>query len=110
MIGDFYFVPRGSTVRVTPSGASPAPATDKEALFWQSIQASSNVALYEAYLSQFPNGTFATLAKAKIDELRTKTETAALTQRSQPAQEPAFTVTEMDETYYAVKRSNLRAG
>jgi uncharacterized caspase-like protein len=108
--GDFYFVPQGSTVTVTPPGAPPIQSTDKETLFWQSVRASSNVALYEAYLSQFPNGTFATLAKAKIDELRKKTETATLTPPPQPADEPAFAVTEMDETYYALKRSNVREG
>ena len=62
--GDFYFVPQ-------------APAVDKDILFWDSVKDSGNVALFEAYLRQFPNGTFAPLAKIMIDELRKKDQGGA---------------------------------
>ncbi len=68
---------------------------------------------FQAYLNRYgEDGEFNALASLRRDRLRGKSEerTAAFTPPSQPAEEPAFTVTEMDETYYAVKRSNLRAG
>ena len=38
-------------------------------VFWQSIQASTNVADFQAYLRQFPEGTFAALARNRIAAL-----------------------------------------
>jgi hypothetical protein len=52
----------------------PAPATGNnqqaELLFWESIKDSNNPAVFDAYLKQFPNGVFAALAQAKLDELK----------------------------------------
>ena len=99
--GDFYFVPQGSTVTVTPPGAPPAfDARALELAFWNSIEKSADPADFEDYLARYPDGAFSGLAKRRLAAL---TKVAAL-----PT--PGFTVTEMDETYYAVKRSNLRSG
>ncbi len=63
--GRFYFL--GPTTVVTPA---PAPVgADKELVFWDSIKASTNPKLYAAYLRQFPQGTFAAIAEARIAEL-----------------------------------------
>ncbi|MGO8865560.1 MAG: caspase domain-containing protein, partial [Alphaproteobacteria bacterium] len=81
--GDFYFVPpktapaaspvQGNLVpRVPPAANAAAPATgpvDKDALFWQSIKDSTNSTDFEFYLKQFPNGTFAELAKERVAQL-----------------------------------------
>ncbi len=48
-----------------------AAASHSETAFFQAIQNSTNKADFEAYLSQYPNGTFAALAKARIDVLTT---------------------------------------
>ena len=107
--GDFYFVPQESTVTVTPPGAPPAqpqPAFDARALelaFWNSIEKSADPADFEDYLARYRDGAFTGLAKRRLAAL---TEVAALP----PATAPSFTVSEMDETYYALKRSNLRTG
>jgi formylglycine-generating enzyme required for sulfatase activity len=61
--GDFLFVPRG--VKFEAAGRQPA-APDREALFWQSIQASRDPADFAAYLEAFPDGTFAPLARRRI--------------------------------------------
>jgi hypothetical protein len=37
-----------------------------EMVFWQSVASSDDRAQFEAYLSQYPSGTFASLARAKI--------------------------------------------
>jgi adenylate cyclase len=56
------------------SGVSDATALDAdtavELTFWESVQASDNPAMYEAYLEKYPQGEFAPLAKVRLDELR----------------------------------------
>lgn len=59
-----------------PASASPQPAAatagtqELEVVFWQSIVNSTNPAEFEAYLEQFPNGVFRTLAEARLAALR----------------------------------------
>ena len=54
-----------------PAGATPRPASaELEGLFWQSIMNSTNPAEFEAYLEQFPNGVFRTLAQARLTALQ----------------------------------------
>ena len=49
----------------------PAAATpEQETVFWQSITDSTNPAMFEAYLEQFPNGVFRALAQVRLAELR----------------------------------------
>lgn len=113
-----------------PAVQAPAPAPaaggnqQAELLFWESIKDSSNPAVFEAYLQQFPNGVFAGLAQAKLDELKpaqaaeadvraaepaaTETQSAAVTPA--PAPEPApIEVEEMTGVYVAKKSANVRA-
>jgi len=63
LVGDFYF--SGPTTIVVN-----APV-DRDALYWQSVKDSSEPALIQTYLDQFPQGAFAPLAKARIAALRT---------------------------------------
>ncbi len=76
--GDFLFVPVG----VTPVAVATAPATPDETAragaggaqavelaYWQSIENSTDPAMFAAYLAEFPDGTFAGLAKLKRDPL-----------------------------------------
>jgi len=85
LTGDFYFnTDRGITVvkhkklaveaeKLSPTISKPQQTTmEMELAFWQSIQNSDNAAPLEAYIEQFPNGTFAALAKVKIDALGRK--------------------------------------
>jgi uncharacterized caspase-like protein len=65
--GDFYFVP-GRPVR-TGAAAAPKPSGEQsrfELAFWESIQWSTSKTDYEAYLKQYPQGRFASLARARI--------------------------------------------
>ncbi len=51
--------------------AAPAqPDNAAELAYWNSIKDSGGTAYLEAYLQQYPNGAFATLAKVKIAELK----------------------------------------
>ena len=61
--------------RIATLSANAEPAgvdaeTTVELTFWESVKGSTNPALYEAYLAKYPDGEFALLAKAKLEELR----------------------------------------
>ena len=73
----FYFTPAVAVADATQTGSSgfssnTTPTADKEVVFWQSIQSSNSPAQFQAYLDQFPNGTFAPLARARLEELKAK--------------------------------------
>lgn len=66
---DFYFVPDGR------SKSANRPLVDRssqETVFWKSIKDDENAAMFEEFLRQFPNGTFAGLARLRLKELETK--------------------------------------
>ena len=50
--------------------AAPPATAEQETVFWQSIANSTNPAMFEAYLAQFPSGVFRALAEARLAELR----------------------------------------
>ena len=67
------------TVNVTTAAVSaPSAAPDREGLFWMSIKDSADPAAFEAYLRQYPQGTFAALARQRVASV------------SQPARPPAL--------------------
>ncbi len=85
LTGDFYFVPpppppKPEPVAVAPPPppppvAAPAPVESgpnraaMELAFWDSVKGSSSPSELQAYLTQFPEGTFAPLARARIATL-----------------------------------------
>jgi hypothetical protein len=61
------------TVNVTTAAVpAPAPSADREALFWSSIKDGTDPAGFEAYLKQYPSGTFAALARQRLAGLTAK--------------------------------------
>ena len=50
----------------TASVSAPALAPDREGLFWMSIKDGTDPAAFEAYLKQYPQGTFAALARQRL--------------------------------------------
>jgi hypothetical protein len=119
---------------VAPATPAPAPAPAQpqaaganqqaELLFWDSIKSSDNPATFEAYLSQFPNGVFAGLARAKIAELKSSdpAATQSAARQIQPAEpEPAapqpaepqspepLAVEPLSGVYVATRSANVRA-
>jgi hypothetical protein len=55
------------TVNVTTAPVSaPTTVPDREGLFWMSIKDSTDPAAFEAYLKQYPEGTFAPLARQRL--------------------------------------------
>jgi hypothetical protein len=47
-----------------------------ELSFWESVRASDNPALVQAYLEKYPNGEFCALARIRVDELKRDSRTA----------------------------------
>ena len=60
--------------REPPAAEPEAPATagpdDSELAFWDAVQESASASAYTAYLDRFPEGTFAPLARLRLDELQ----------------------------------------
>lgn len=72
--------PPGAAAPQAGAPAAAPDATQAEMLFWQSISGSSRPAEFEAYLSRWPEGVFAPLARARL---------AALAPAARPATPPA---------------------
>jgi formylglycine-generating enzyme required for sulfatase activity len=74
--GDFAFTPGDAAAPASApppaAGARAAPqaAIDKETLFWETIKDSKDAADFEQYLKQYPKGSFAGLARNRIDKLK----------------------------------------
>lgn len=58
------------TAATAVAQASNGVGTAFELAFWQSVTGSDDATLYEAYLQQYPAGTFSALARAKVASLR----------------------------------------
>jgi hypothetical protein len=73
LTGEFFFRP----VVIAPSAtaqevAVPIDLTAAEVSFWRSIEHSTDIADFEAYLRSYPNGRYATLAKAVQQKLQSE--------------------------------------
>ena len=68
-LGDFVFALARAAAPAT-SPPAPSGGTSAEVAFWQSIKDSDDADSFQAYLDQFPNGTFAALARLKLKKLR----------------------------------------
>jgi hypothetical protein len=69
LTGDLVVNPAGTgtsaAVAATTTGGS-VPAPHREGLFWASVKDSADPAGFEAYLKQYPQGTFAPLARQRL--------------------------------------------
>ncbi|MFO0991203.1 MAG: hypothetical protein U1E67_04630 [Hyphomicrobiales bacterium] len=48
----------------------PGEADPTELTFWETVRASQDIAEYQAYLKQYPDGQFRILAEARINKLK----------------------------------------
>ena len=76
--------PAPGTSAVTPNAPTEA-LMEQDTLFWQSIRESSNPEDFEAYLSQFPAGTFRVLAQTRLAALRNATSNPPSRDTSPPS-------------------------
>jgi carboxyl-terminal processing protease len=90
---------RLTSLGAAPAAATPAPAGAKSAAekaMWDSISASKQASDFDAYLKQYPQGTYAPLARSRLAELnRAATATpSAPDPADAPVTEPASTSTD----------------
>ena len=84
--GAFFFAERGaSPAAVAAAGASSDAQASLEREFWMTVKDSRDPRDFRAYLDQFPSGTFAVLARNRIDGLKTATTPMAAAPLAQPA-------------------------
>ncbi len=65
-------VPPATAAPAKPKAAAALKASDAEVEFWRAIQNSTDAEEIEFYLEQFPDGTYAPLARHKIAKLRSE--------------------------------------
>ena len=85
LTGSVYLNPvKGSTSEVASAPVAVGPASEVELEFWRSIKDSNKVEELNAYLTNYPNGTFKPIALARIASLQDgpSTTTRALTATS----------------------------
>ena len=79
--GDFVFNPTGRALATGGNGPSSGPSADMTAQlereFWISVRDSNRADDIQAYVDKYPNGTFATLARNRLDGLLGRTRVAA---------------------------------
>jgi adenylate cyclase len=71
--GAFAALARARHKSLMDKETAPAPvaveASESELAFWDTVRDSTNPAMYAAYLEQYPDGSFAALAKLRLAEL-----------------------------------------
>ncbi len=97
--GDFYFSRKLETVAdssqkrtpaVSPVMQTSSPSQPSfELVFWQSISTHPSKEKYEAYLDQYPNGHFRSIAESELHQMKNKTNRAGSRRRSN---EPRMTL------------------
>ena len=66
LTGDLVVNGTGNVTTAAVSAPTAVPAPDRESLFWMSIKDGTDPAAFEAYLRQYPQGTFAPLARQRL--------------------------------------------
>jgi Caspase domain/Putative peptidoglycan binding domain len=100
LIGTVYLNPSqppaaGAPVEAAPAVAAASPASEVELEFWRSIKDSNKPEELNAYLTSYPNGTFKSLALARIASLQDGPSTA--TRNLSVAVDPATFTDEADQ-------------
>ena len=82
----FFFTPASQNPSVPVAAVAAAPQDPHEETFWNSIKDSENPADFEAYLEQYPKGSFVRLARNRLALLST---TPAARSEPPPVEAPA---------------------
>ena len=86
LLREHYLSGLSGPVPVAVAAADGAAARlQQETVFWQSILGSRNAADFEAYLGQFPDGVYRTLATNRLAELRAAAGDAEPSPAGQPS-------------------------
>jgi hypothetical protein len=94
--GQFYFSLAAPQAAARPTAPAPtagpstqlAPSESAEIAFWDSVKSSGSQRELQAYLSRFPNGLFADLAKSRLTDLERARPAPPVAALARPAQAP----------------------
>jgi uncharacterized caspase-like protein len=88
LTGSFFFKP-GAAGEPAPLGAPASNSTWAiEVAYWNSVKNSPTPAAFDAYLKKYPKGTFAALAKIRIDTLNNPAKTESSLRELSPVPPP----------------------
>ncbi len=80
LTGDFYFIITGpAQITIQPS------PVDADAAAWQAAEKANTAAAYQAYLSEYPKGLYASAARVKLASLTSASEPLPAAPASPPA-------------------------
>ncbi len=85
--GDFFFNGKAATATSVPA-AQPASPPDPAASAWNGVKDTKSLAVLQSFIDAFPQSLYAKFAKARLGELKSNTQTAALPATS-PTPPPA---------------------
>ena len=85
-----------SSFRQQPVAVSPEMELEVELTYWISIKDSRNPEMYQAYLKEYPNGRFVTLAKIKLKELGQSTNASGAGKAPKPPRMPTPSQTRVE--------------
>lgn len=106
LVGSFYFNPNAPAKTAAP--AAPAGAAQStpgiEIAYWNAVKDTTDPKELESYLTRWPNGSFAPLAKGRLARLTPATPDSARTQTAAQSETPAA------RQFYARKNANVRQG
>lgn len=94
-------------VRLTTHRGIRSSGQNPDVVLWESIKDSRNAADYEAYLQAFPNGQFATVARARADKYRRPLPPKAPAPQQRA---PAPQIEESDTWFTVGADTNVREG
>lgn len=73
LTGEFFFRSVAGANPAAPQQlVAPVDPDTAEVSFWRGVERSTDISDFEAYLRSYPNGRYATLAKAVLDKLRSE--------------------------------------
>jgi hypothetical protein len=108
--GDFVFVlPDAPANFAQPSSTSASvPSNTAELAFWDSIKNSSRDQELDAYIDQYPDGTFVSLALLKKNQLVKSRASAQKKARKKSQIEEGFKISLISQDMVAVRVANIR--
>ena len=105
---DFYFNTDVPEEPAAPAISDTAAATQRETAFWESIEDGSDPVMFEAFLKQYPAGTFAPLARTRIKQFEAA-QTAAVMRRQAEAEAEARRLAAEEEARQQAEIQRLSA-
>jgi formylglycine-generating enzyme required for sulfatase activity len=87
--GDFVFALPSRSMGTRPAPAPSRGGPSAEIVFWKSIKDDDDADNFQAYLDQYPSGSFTQLARIKIKKLMAKKQVAVVTQPRPALPSPA---------------------